>query len=627
MAHLPALRGDPRWLRPAWRRPAVATPEVVRKLLAVCFAAGGATTLLSTLWSPVSGDRRTVALAIEALLAVVIAPSFLLLRRIPLWLVNLASASGTVTVTLAVHLGGGGGNAAALATLYLLVVLPSFYLYSRTAAWTHVALAGATALLVLYGNDAIGMSEIVLGAGVGLTLAVLVSWLVRAADLAETDYLTGLTNRRGFEVAAHDILHHHTGAHPLALVMIDLDDFKSVNERGGRRFGDEVLLDLAARWRGILPDTALLARHGGDEFAAVLEAVADDTVCRVVKEMAEVADETSFSAGVAWRTDGESLSKLVLRAEAAVYDAKRLGRGQVVIAPTPSGTATGQEILDALAAGQFVVNYQPIVDLDTGAVDEVEALVRWIHPVEGVIPPGRFISLAEASGAIVPLGDWVLRTTCREAATWGPNVEGRPITASVNVSGLELRDPSYSDRVLGHLADAGLDPHRLVIELVESDYNLDSPPVRVNLAALAAAGVGLAIDDFGTGYSSLNRLDQADVQVLKIDRSFIARLTSPTQAMPLVEAILAMARALDLQVIAEGIETPEQALWLRANGCTHGQGYLFGRPGPFVPSRFSLPTGTRVARPRNDRRGPGLTRSGIVGEYAPQPTASTVLTP
>jgi EAL domain-containing protein (putative c-di-GMP-specific phosphodiesterase class I) len=244
---------------------------------------------------------------------------------------------------------------------------------------------------------------------------------------------------------------------------------------------------------------------------------------------------------------------------------------------------TGHDIVDALAAGEFALYYQPIINVKSAIVTKAEALVRWIHPEQGVIPPDEFIRRAEQTGTITALGDWILGQACRDAATWEPNADGQPITVSVNASGHELHDASYADRVLAHLASVALTPDRLVIELVETDYNTASAVVAANLARLVGSGVCLAIDDFGTGHSSLSRLQHTPVNVLKIDRSFITPITHRDQAAPLVTAILAMARELNLDVIVEGIETVEQAAWLRDNGAIYAQGYLYGRPAPGPP--------------------------------------------
>lgn len=304
--------------------------------------------------------------------------------------------------------------------------------------------------------------------------------------------------------------------------------------------------------------------------------------------MRDGVEATAFSAGVAWAAAGESLSMVPSRADSTLYDAKRSGGAQTAFSPGPGDSQDGQDILTGLAAGQFAVFYQPIIDLNSGVVKKAEALIRWIHPERGVIPPDDFIRRAEVSGVITVLGEWVLTQACRDAASWNPNCDGEPVGVSVNVSGLELEDSGYAARLRQILADSQLAPQRLMIELVETDYNVLAPVVTDNLSAIAASGVKLAIDDFGTGYSSMNRLHQLQVHELKIHRSFVSGITDRAQSVPVVTAILAMARALDLEVVAEGIESPEQAAWLRMHGCSYAQGCLYGRPQPGPPVLSAL---------------------------------------
>jgi diguanylate cyclase (GGDEF)-like protein len=568
-----------------WRRPSVATPGLIGRTLALDFALMGATTVVSTFLPAESGHRHTWLLRLLGLAAVLSAPAFLRLRRLDWWLMNSITTSGTLTITLGLYLTGGGTTAAVCSTFYLVVVVHVFYAYARPLAWLHVAFAASMCLLVLRGDHAVGASELMILLGVAVSSAVLVGWLVRAADLAEVDFLTGLSNRRGFESAAEALLRGRAGHHQLALVLIDLDDFRSINERYGHAGGDNLLLALARYWTSVVPAEAVLARHGGDEFVLLLPDADPERLEQVITAMRAAPQVTTFSAGLAFSTRGESVSMLLSRADSAVYEAKRAGRARTVVAAQPADLQTGDDITSALLRGDFVLFYQPIIDLNTGVVDKAEALVRWIHPERGLIPPSEFIHRAEQTGTITALGDWIVATACDAAVTWLPNADGEPINLSVNASGLELRDPTYAARVHAHLNRTGLDPARLVIELVETDYNANSPAVAGNLTQLADFGVQLAIDDFGTGYSNLNRLNQTHVQILKIDRSFITPICDRDQVVPLVTAILAMAAALNLDVIAEGVETAEQSAWLRTHGVTHAQGYLYGKPAPQPPNQ------------------------------------------
>lgn len=569
------------------RRPAVATPRMIGRVLAFLYAASAVVGLVSYFLTDHEGDRQSGWLLVVYVACLVLSPVLLPMRQNRLWVVNLTTGFGTALVTLAVHLMGNGAMAVAGATFYLLVVIPSFYLYSRPIAWSQALIVGALALFVLHGNVVLGPAETAMGAGVAAVLTVAISWLVRASDLAETDYVTGLPNLRGFEAAARSALREAPAHEPVALILIDLDAFRAVSDRYGSTAGDDVLHSIARRWQRLLPERAVLARQESDEFALLICGEPAESVEQSLAAMREVAACVTFCAGVAWAASlpggaRESLSMLKLRADAAVYEAKRRGPAQTAVSATPRSIRSGLDIRAALADGQFALYYQPIIDLHSGSVDKAEALLRWLHPVDGLIAPDDFIAVAEQTGVMLELGDWVLATACRDAAGWEPNVDGRPIVVSINASGVELHDPSYAGRVLAHVAGAGLRTDRVLLELVESDFNVNSSIVRANLAALTGAGVSLAIDDFGTGYSNLSRLDQMQVQVLKIDRSFVGALTGQQQQMPVIDAILAMGRALKLQVVAEGVETPEQAAWLRSRGCSHAQGYLYGEPAPQV---------------------------------------------
>ena len=556
--------------------------------MAFLYASAGAVGLASTLLPAASGRApHPLWLMVEDGAAVLVAPCFLRMRRIRLWVVGSATVLATAMVTVRVYLWGDSTMASTSATLYLLIVLPGFFLYSRALAWSQGAGVGVLALVLLHGNRLLGTAELVLGTGVAAILAAVANWLVRASDLAENDYRTGLMNWRGFETAAQRVIRCADHARPPVLVVIDLDGVDVLHERRRYAASERELYSISQRWRQDVPAGAILSRQHGGKFALLMTGASLEEAERTLGAMRTAAATMTFNAGLAQWSPEESLAMLMLRADAAVYEAKRRGPEQSLVADPPVSVRHGQDVIDALATGQFTLHYQPIVDLRTEVVDKAEALLRWNHPTQGTISPDEFIPLAEQTGVMIELGDWVLATACRDAADWTSNADALPISVSINASAVELQDPTYAQRALGHMRDAALSTDRVVIEVVETNYNLNSPTVRQNLAVLAAAGVSLAIDDFGTGYSSLSRLDQMDVQVLKIDRSFVRTLTHPSQQMPVITAILALARALGLQVVAEGVETPMQALWLRSRGCSHAQGYLYGKPAP-NPSRINV---------------------------------------
>jgi EAL domain-containing protein (putative c-di-GMP-specific phosphodiesterase class I) len=325
----------------------------------------------------------------------------------------------------------------------------------------------------------------------------------------------------------------------------------------------------------------MLGRYGGDEFALVMpETPVADAPTATGKLRAVMPAGLTFSGGVTEWEPGDTVALLVNRADAALSEAKRAGRNQTSLHGGNHG-AEAAELSRALANQEMAVFYQPLVDLRSGVVMGVEALVRWYRPGPSgptLVPPDSFIPLAEATGLIDNLGRWVLETACRQAASW--SAQGSPLVVNVNVSGRELADPAYAVRVIAILADTGLPANQLVLEVTETAFDGSSEQAVAALAELRTLGVQVAIDDFGTGYSSLSRLHRLPVDILKIDRSFVSSLPVDATRAPLVAAIIAMAGALQLSVVAEGIEAPHQARLLTALRCDEGQGYWFGRPQP-----------------------------------------------
>jgi len=284
------------------------------------------------------------------------------------------------------------------------------------------------------------------------------------------------------------------------------------------------------------------------------------------------------SAGASDWQPGDTASLLAARTDTALYESKRNGRNRLTYHDS-SGNSEEAQLRRAVADGEIVAYYQPIVDLGTGVVAGFEALARWIRPGHGLVAPDAFIPAAEATGAIEDIGAMMLAAATRQIAAWSA-AHGRPLTASVNVCGRELRNPGYVSQVKAILRDAGLPASQLVLELTETAFEGNAAPVIAALEELHALGIGIAIDDFGTGYSSLSRLDRLPVDVVKIDRSFVSTLPAEATRAPLVAAIIAMARALGLHVVAEGIEHPYQGALLFELGCDKGQGYWFDRPCP-----------------------------------------------
>lgn len=413
----------------------------------------------------------------------------------------------------------------------------------------------------------------------------------RVLYVARHDGLTRLANRavlqehlaRAVETAAR------TGG-GLALLYLDLDRFKLVNDTRGHETGDALLAAAAARMRAGVRECDLVARMGGDEFAIVQPAADRPAAAalaeRLVAQMSEpfeVAGErltVGVSVGVATYPEaGATPDQLRRNADMALYRAKRCGRNTFRVFDPAVDTgqrerfALERDLREALLGGRLALAYQPVVDARSGAVLGFEALLRWTHPRHGPIEPGEFVPLAESSGLIQPLGRWVLETACREAAAWPARAR-----IAVNLSPLQVREPGLRELVSDVLRRTGLDPARLQLELTEGHYLEDTGPVLDTMRGLHALGVGITLDDFGTGHASLSYLCRFPFDRLKIDRSFVHGLEAGQGARAIVEAVLRLGEALRLDVVAEGVETAAQLDALRAMGCQRVQGFLTGAP-------------------------------------------------
>jgi diguanylate cyclase (GGDEF)-like protein len=381
------------------------------------------------------------------------------------------------------------------------------------------------------------------------------------------------------------------------VLFIDLDNFKDANDAFGHDVGDQLLQALSQRLQRLLRTGDVLARLGGDEFAVAFAGVANpddgrDAAQRILSafndpvRVADVTLSSGASLGMAFAdADTETGADLLRNADLAMYEAKRNGGGRIAeyqpILHTVAlrRTELEAELRYALDHGQFLVHYQPIFELTTGRLIGTEALVRWQHPSRGLVPPLEFISAAEQSGLIVPLGTWVLRTACRQTAEWqARHPDQAPMSISVNLSPRQLLDRTLVATVADALHDAGLDAASLCLEVTEGSVITDFEATMPTLHALRALGVSLALDDFGTGYSSLSYLRQLPVNSVKIDRSFVSDLGDNAANSQIVMAIIDLAHALGMSVTAEGAETQEQLATLRAMHSDHAQGYVLGRP-------------------------------------------------
>jgi diguanylate cyclase (GGDEF)-like protein/PAS domain S-box-containing protein len=427
------------------------------------------------------------------------------------------------------------------------------------------------------------------------------------------DPLTRLANRTLFEDRlAHAYDRTARTGRSLCVLLIDLDEFKDINDSFGHASGDRVLVEVAERLLTVVRQEDTVARLGGDEFAILIDEGDDDEGLLLAERLLDAFDApldldgtelfVHASIGIATgsatggHAEEHAHGRLMVDADLAMYEAKRQGRNQFrFYAP---GMQEGvhdrlrmrSDLERGLINGEFVVHYQPIFSIDSEAIVGAEALVRWNHPEQGMVPPLQFIPIAEQTGLILELGRFVLREACREAAGWGDDTAPY---VSVNVAGSQLHQPQFVTEVRHALSDAGLPPHRLVVEMTESALIEDADDSVRRLEELHELGVGLAIDDFGTGYSSLSYLRRFNMDVLKIDKFFVDELGQDERRSELVAAMVGMGTSLGMKVVAEGIEDRAQLEDLRGLNCDMGQGYLVSKPVPAEQLREQL-TGSVV---------------------------------
>ena len=428
---------------------------------------------------------------------------------------------------------------------------------------------------------------------------------------AHHDMLTGLPNRALLMQRIDEAL--VSREHAFGLLLLDLDDFKVINDRHGHAAGDVVLTVIGQRLAGLVRGSDTVARLGGDEFAylvhggaAELRAVAERLVTAVERPVAvggrrfhvrtsigivladhgQGRDGDADVDGVGAPSGaGESAQSLLSHADIALYEAKARDKGGIVLIEGAERDDAAKQVhlREQIAQpdlSQFSVVYQPIVDLGTGMMRGVECLMRWNHPDMGPVPPDTFIPMAEHGGSIQVLGWYVLDAACAQLAKWGVESPGHRLAVGVNVSVRQLDEPDFARRLLDLIASHGVEPDQIVVELTEQALAIDFDSVATIVSELRAQSVSVAVDDYGTGYSSLRYLHRFDADVVKIDRSFVVNVVESVHTQKIVRSVMHMAESLDLQSIAEGIETAEQLDTVRGLGCELGQGYLFSRPVP-----------------------------------------------
>ena len=432
---------------------------------------------------------------------------------------------------------------------------------------------------------------------------------VKLDHLAHHDVLTDLPNRmlladrlgQAIEVARRQ-------GRQLAVIYMDLDRFKHINDSLGHAVGDQLLKSVAQRLVACVRHSDTVSRQGGDEFVLLLPYIehAEDAALSAQKILAALALphridgsdlHISVSIGISiYPDDAHDADGMLRNADTAMYHAKENGRNSFkFFEPEMNARAVQRQTIEAslrqaLDRHEFVLHYQPKINLHSETIVGVEALIRWQHPQRGLLLPSEFVPIAEDCGLILPIGRWVLREACLQA--------GLPaITMAVNTSALEFRANDFLDNVRATLADTGMESHWLEVELTESVLMRDAESNDRVLSAIAEMGVKLAIDDFGTGYSSLSYLRRFPINALKIDQSFVNQISANPDDAIIVSAVIGMGKSLKQRVVAEGVETPEQYAFLRAQNCDEGQGYFFGRPMPAEALATLLHTGLSLPMP------------------------------
>jgi diguanylate cyclase (GGDEF)-like protein len=429
------------------------------------------------------------------------------------------------------------------------------------------------------------------------SMASIVAWRLNE-EQAFRDSLTRLPNRALFQDrVGHAILRAARRPGAIAVLFVDLDGFKGVNDTLGHGAGDELLREVAERLHACVRAADTVARLGGDEFAILLEDLtaqehATEVAQRILDAIAVpfiISGRDTIvtaSVGIAFNQTADTVDELLRNADVAMYAVKDSGRARYRLFASEMHSAVvsrvelEHQIRIACDLQQFAVHYQPIVALETGQLSGLEALVRWQHPTRGLLPPAEFVDVAVKTGAIIPIGRWVLDTACQHARHWHKRHPNIPFTLSVNLSPVQLFQPDIIATVRDTLERWNLAPQDLVLELTEEVMLRDADVAVDRLQQLKALGVKLAIDDFGTGYSSLNYLRHLPVDILKIDKSFIDGLTAGPTESAFGKLIIDFAHTLGLHTVAEGVEYPEQATVLRGLGCHFAQGYLYNRPLP-----------------------------------------------
>ena len=504
----------------------------------------------------------------------------------------------------------------------------------KTGHGTRVLLMLAMTVLavaaIFYGLGALEGWGRALAVGLAVGLLLISSWVLvwvlrrneeRLRARALNDTLTDLPNRSSFvERVEYALTQAARESRSIGVLLVDLDDFEEINHTLGHEAGDRLLAAVGERLAAAVRPGGFAARLCGDEFAVLLEDLPDkDSAASAAERIGEalkapieagggeVLVSASIGVTVADPEQEKSPEDLLREADVAMHVAKRKGKaGHKMFDPGADTTTSGRALAEAemrraVEEGEFRVHYQPMVALGTGKVRGLEALVRWQHPVYGLISPEEFVPLAEQTGLIVPIGRWVLREACRQAKLWHQEHPGNPpLMLSVNVSARQFGKPNLAEEILRTLQSCGLDPQYLILEITEGVMVHDVSAASA-LRELRGRGIRFAMDDFGTGYSNLSYVKRLPVGIIKIDHSYVSGLGNDAEDTAIVHATAAFAKALGLGLIAEGIENAEQLARLRELGCELGQGYHFARP---LPSE-EVPEFLEAHLQRSATTGPG----------------------
>lgn len=496
-------------------------------------------------------------------------------ERVPVWVHPGSVALATLLVTIAIHWFPSTIATISLAAFYVFIACDAAFFFSRRMAAAQIAFAVLAGMVALASRQGLPWWTGLIPAGCTVVVGVVVGLLARLAADADIDVLTGLLNRRGFD----RLLNAEIGrasrmdTRP-ALVLVDLDRFQKINDHLGQRAGDAVIQQVADAWQALLEPGQTLARFGGDVFAVLLPDTTEQAAVGLTDRM-RAAITTGCSAGVTSWQPGESASLLVSRADVGLYRAKQGGRNRTIL-ESARRVPLAEELKEAIESNTLDLQYQPIVSLSSGGkAVGVEAVLRWTSSAQPDVTPDGVMRAAEEYDMIADLDAAVLRRACEDAARLQETFADLALTLNVNVSGLELADRDYASRVHDVLESTGWPPDQLVLEVTESELAAESQNAIDNLNSLRDTGVKIAIDDFGSGYSSLSRLAAIPSDILKVDGSFVAAITSDNAAPPLLSVIKALSKALDLEVIAEGVETEHQAAVLTDLGFALAQGYHY----------------------------------------------------